>query len=84
MVTMAPITKEVVLSDLDRAKLVINNADHNYNIVPKEIEKLLLRYESILTKWKGTKFNVVDADTTASQIIEKDGIVLESGLKPIT
>ena len=81
---MAPITREVILSDLDRAKILISNAEHSHSIVPKEIEKLVVRYESILEKWKSTKFNVVDADTKAAKIIEKYNIVLKSGLRPIT
>ena len=55
MFTMAPITKEVILSDLDRLKLLINGADHKFNIIPKEIEKLVSRYETIFKKWKSGK-----------------------------
>ena len=84
MFTMAPITKEMILSDLDRLILLINGADHKFNIIPKEIEKLVSRYETIFKKWKSTKCNVVDRDFTAARIIERDGISLENQLQPIT
>ena len=83
-VTMAPITKEVILSDLDRAKFLIDSADHKFNIVPKEIEKLVARYEILFKKWNSTNCNVVDHDLTAARIIERDGITLENDLQPIT
>ena len=81
---MALISKEVVLGDLDRAKVIINQANKHLFIIPNEIKQLLVRYESLFEKWKKTKYDVVEGDAKAAAIIEKEHIYLENGLQPIT
>ena len=81
---MAPISREVILSDLDRAKILINKSEKKFYIIPKEIEKLSLRYEQILAKTKKTKYNVVDPDVKANSILEREHVTLDDGIRPIS
>ena len=48
------ISKEVVLGDLDRVKIIINQANKHLFIIPNEIKQLLVRYEGLIKRWKKT------------------------------
>ena len=63
---MVLISKEVVLGDLDRVKIIINQANKHLFIIPNEIKQLLVRYESLFKRWKKTKYNVVEGDAKAA------------------
>ena len=81
---MAPISNEVILGDLDRAKIIIKEANNTLHIIPNEIKNIISRYKIVFSKWKKTKYNIVEADAKATTIIEKEEISLGNELQPIT
>ena len=83
---MPLVSKEVVLGDLHRLKILLQDADagNHFNIVPKGIENLIQRYKEFLRKWKKTHFHLLTKDTQATRVVERENITLQDGLQPVT
>ena len=76
-------SKEVVRADIHRLQILIKEArEQSYLIIPTEIQNIRHRYVSILEKWKVKKANVV-VDEKSLDVLKKNNLTLEAGVKPI-
>ena len=82
---MPGLSREVVLGDLDRLKVLINKQS-NKNIqfiFPKDVKNIQDRYLSLLKRKKRKYVSTYEVDEKAVSVIQKNSINLRDGMQPI-